>query len=395
MSESVLDQKSQEEGDSLGETIAKSVHQHGLLDSSTAEINSMSISSSNDRGHEEQDSLDNINNNEQPSQSITNNNITKTNNDSSQTLSNPVTTKVTEIADDYDDDFDDDLNPSPQSNANKEVDRDNSKGRATTSQSSKSNPPRQRNNSTDQPPRRRAPKANAYTRLVGRRRSTQVMTDDISPANSVLAWAKDKILGVFVGESAEERRTRQHLAWYKQVLLAELEVVDRARSHFNNHGKDLAVEFEIQELQLQKWGLLNILPAFRMQAWTRVSRSALLEDMALVAERILRLRLARSQDVISLFATDTKSGQRKHSLESYNAFCLPPDAVMAKEAALTQLGHRLARMDKVCQNSLHIFKTMMPELESRTFVQRKHMLVDIVARYSQVTRFSFLPPIPP
>lgn len=199
----------------------------------------------------------------------------------------------------------------------------------------------------------------------------------------MLSWAREKVLGLVAGETAEERKTRLRLNWYRQILQAELEVVEKARQHFSNHGKNLAVEFELQELQLQKWGLLNILPAFRMQAWARVSRSALLEDIAFVAERILKLRLNRAQDVIALYASDSK-GDRKHPLDSYNAFCLDPEQVMAKDPSLTHLGHRLQRMDKVCNMALHIFKTMLPELESRTFAQRKHMLADIMTRYAQV-----------
>jgi hypothetical protein len=229
---------------------------------------------------------------------------------------------------------------------------------------------------------KRTPKLSCYARLVGKRREASV-AEDPSSSSSMLSWAREKVLGLVAGETAEERKTRLRLNWYRQILQAELEVVEKARQHFSNHGKNLAVEFELQELQLQKWGLLNILPAFRMQAWARVSRSALLEDIAFVAERILKLRLSRAQDVIALYASDSK-GDRKHPLDSYNAFCLDPEQVMAKEPALTHLGHRLQRMDKVCNMALHIFKTMLPELESRTFVQRKHMLADIMTRYAQV-----------
>ena len=251
----------------------------------------------------------------------------------------------------------------------------------------------QQNQGGDSPSRdpsrpRRVPKVSAYARLVGKRRAHVSMADDPTVQSSVFSWAREKVLGLVAGETAEERRTRLRLNWYRQVLQAEIDVVAKARLHFSNHGKDLAIEFEMQELQLQKWGLLNILPAFRVQAWARVSRSALLEDMAVVAERILRQRLTRANDVIALYASDNK-GNRKHPLDSYNAFCLGPDKVMAKEPGLTQLGHRLQRMDKVCNTSLHIFKTMLPELESRTFAQRKHMLVDIMNRYAQVGPFFY------
>lgn len=62
--------------------------------------------------------------------------------------------------------------------------------------------------------------------------------------------------------------------------MAELAIIERAVAHHTEHGKSLVVEFETQELQLQKWGLMHVLPVFRLQAWCRVSRSALVEEMA-------------------------------------------------------------------------------------------------------------------
>lgn len=201
-------------------------------------------------------------------------------------------------------------------------------------------------------------KPNCYLRLVGKRRQlAPPLPEEPGTSSSVFGWARDRVLGMVAGESSDERKTRLRLNWYKSVLQAEVVVVEKARLHFGQHGRDLAVEFEMQELQLQKWGLLNILPAFRMQAWARVSRSALLEDIAVVADKILRLRLQRSQDVIALYASDSR-GSRKHPLGSYSAFCLEPDLVMAKEPALSQLGHRLARMDKVRSIRLTISRSM-------------------------------------
>jgi hypothetical protein len=55
------------------------------------------------------------------------------------------------------------------------------------------------------------------------------------------------------------------LHWYKGFLLAELQIIERAVAHHADHGKSLVAEFESQELQLQKWGLMHVLPVFRLQ----------------------------------------------------------------------------------------------------------------------------------
>ena len=160
-----------------------------------------------------------------------------------------------------------------------------------------------------------------YYRIVGKRKqaSAQGVTkicDDPEASLSTVSNLKDKFWSFMAGESELERMTRLRLQWYKGLLQSELIVVERAKIHHRQHGQNLAQDFENQELQLQKWGLLNILPAFRMQAWARVSRASLLEDMSIIATRLLQARYDRAGRVISQF--NDSSVSRKYPLSSYN-----------------------------------------------------------------------------
>lgn len=228
-------------------------------------------------------------------------------------------------------------------------------------------------------------KGSIYYRIVGKRKHSSShgaakVCDDPESSLSTLSNIKDKFWSFMAGESELERMTRLRLQWYKGLLQSELITVERAKAHHRQHGKNLAQDFENQELQLQKWGLLNILPAFRMQAWARVSRASLLEDMSILATRLLQLRCDRADRVIAQFNDNSVS--RKYPLSSYNDFCQLPEDLMHKDISLQELAHRLAKMDRVCSASLHKFRTLLPELESRTYVQRRHMLNDILKGYT-------------
>lgn len=225
-----------------------------------------------------------------------------------------------------------------------------------------------------------------YYRIVGKRKHASAhgvtkVCDDPEASLSTISNLKDKFWSFMAGESDLERLTRLRLQWYKGLLQSELIVLERAKTHHRQHGQNLAQDFENQELQLQKWGLLNILPAFRMQAWVRVSRASLLEDMSILATRLLQSRADRADRVINQF-NDT-SVSRKYPLSSYNEFCQLPEGLMHKDANLQVLAHRLAKIDRICSASLHKFRTLLPELESRTYVQRRHMLNDILNGYTK------------
>jgi hypothetical protein len=90
---------------------------------------------------------------------------------------------------------------------------------------------------------------------------------------------KDRFICYITGENEEDRLIRTTLTAYLNVLQQELIMTERARIQHYEGGGRLRHDFEKQALRLQRWGLLQILPAFQMQAWLRVARAQLIVEM--------------------------------------------------------------------------------------------------------------------
>ena len=76
---------------------------------------------------------------------------------------------------------------------------------------------------------------------------------------------KDKFMCFMTGENEDTRLARLRLNAYLKLLQSEYLHLEVSRSQHFEGGKRLCAEFEIQKLQLHKWGLTNILPSFHMQ----------------------------------------------------------------------------------------------------------------------------------
>jgi len=128
-----------------------------------------------------------------------------------------------------------------------------------------------------------------------------------------------RLFSLVNGESVEVRKIFKRLDWYKRLLLQEIGLLKRSNARFAERSKTLIRQFESQEQQIRMWGLSNtVLKAFRMQAWARVSRSFVIEDLSSVAVEVLQARLTRANNVIAQFQTDKSAKEPKHSLESYD-----------------------------------------------------------------------------
>ena len=87
-------------------------------------------------------------------------------------------------------------------------------------------------------------------------------------SNSMLAFPvgiKDRFMCLITGESEERRLARLRLNAYLKLLQSEYLHMEVARLQHFDGGKKLCAEFEVQKLQLHKWGSTNILPLFHMQ----------------------------------------------------------------------------------------------------------------------------------
>ena len=227
--------------------------------------------------------------------------------------------------------------------------------------------------------------ASAYVRIMGSKRGKNNTVGEDPKLNSTAFGSfKDRLFSLAAGETVEERKTFKRLEWYKKVLQNEIILTQQSVQRFSLHSKSLVTQFETQEIQLESMGLTEILKPFRMQAWSRVSRSALLEDLALVVEGILKARLERAHKVITEFQEDKLRKNKANKIEDYDAFCLLVQDVLAKDPTFAALCSRLFRMDRVCASSMQAFRPELPQLEPQTFETKKLQLEDIVGKYQKL-----------
>ena len=224
----------------------------------------------------------------------------------------------------------------------------------------------------------------SYARIIGTRNPKKTVGEDPKTTVTTIGSLKNRLFSLVAGESAEERQVTKRLDWYKRLLQSEISLLKRSIQRFSEHSKSLIKQFESQEQQIQTWGLAHVvLKAFRMQAWARVSRSFLVEDLASVAEEILKSRSERANNVIEQFQADKKSPAHKYSLSSYDDFCLKIDDVLAKDPTYVDLSTRVFRMDRVCASATKIFHPLFPQLDPKQFEQRKGQLESILVSYAE------------
>ncbi len=72
---------------------------------------------------------------------------------------------------------------------------------------------------------------------------------------------------------------------YKNNITAELQHCTKASVRHKKRVADQFAEFEVHEGKLVGWGLKFIIPFFRMQAWSRLSRSTLMRDLSIELEQ--------------------------------------------------------------------------------------------------------------
>jgi hypothetical protein len=101
-----------------------------------------------------------------------------------------------------------------------------------------------------------------YNRVAIKRGSSG---SDVKSSSASSVSIRDKFMCFWTGESEDIRVSRIRLSAYLKVLEAEHLRIGVARSQHYDGGKRLFDDFERQKLQLHKWGLASILPAFHMQ----------------------------------------------------------------------------------------------------------------------------------
>jgi hypothetical protein len=173
---------------------------------------------------------------------------------------------------------------------------------------------------------------------------------------------RDKLICFMTGESEEERLIRAQLTTYLKLLMNEAVLIDKARRQHYDGGKKLHLDFERQKVQLQKWGLVQLLPAFQMQAWVRVSRAQLVVEMGGRALVILKAKVKHTEITLQQLAAAKKASSSSSikgalatpplSVSDCVAFCQPPEALVESDGTFRSFGGRLLQLDHVCTSAL-------------------------------------------
>ena len=140
-----------------------------------------------------------------------------------------------------------------------------------------------------------------YNRILSKPPQKAVVTTAALPTT---VSVKDKLICFMTGENEEERLIRTRLVAYHKLLQGELQLNEKTRKQHYDGGKKLHLDFEKQKIQLQRWGLMSILPAFQMQAWLRVSRAQLVVEMSSRSLLILKSKIKHTDMVLKQLVSD-------------------------------------------------------------------------------------------
>jgi DNA-binding MarR family transcriptional regulator len=189
------------------------------------------------------------------------------------------------------------------------------------------------------------------------------------------------IIGLFSGETAQERLARQRFEAYKNFIFEEAKLSEMASNQHNVHRKSLIIDFSEQAIQLQRWGLTHILPFFRMQAWLRISRTLILEEIASLSRASLMDRVDVVSEAIQLSSVSGLANKHSFLSSRLDEVCRMPEDLASCTPELMSLQYRLQKMDKMCQITLRKFKIMLPEVEAKSTSERRDILIRILTKY--------------
>ena len=227
-----------------------------------------------------------------------------------------------------------------------------------------------------------------YMRIFGKRKTLHkdliIKFDNPESTLSSFKIIEDRFLSYMSGESELERKVRLRLDWYKELLLSEIEVLKRIKSKQKKSFNELTEDLIQHEKQIKKCGLFHILPTFRIQGWLRLLRAKLLRDISVYTISLFHLRYERACKVLIQFSAreNDTNDTTQIPLSSYNEFCIMPELLMNRDEVLRKYHLKLQKMDKLCGRVIHSFKLLLPELECRSFQQRKTKLTELLQKYA-------------
>lgn len=222
-----------------------------------------------------------------------------------------------------------------------------------------------------------------YSRIVKSRSKWQPFEDqDATVKKSGFSLMKDRIGSVMRGETSEERDLRLRLDWYRRALGGEVGVLQASLEIFQQRRVDGMTKLEKEVRALESQGLQPYAKYLQLQHWSVLDRYDIVESLTKVSLKAMESRLKRSSRVIELYheeiASKREKKQQKHDLETFHNFCLNPEDVVSKEAPFVSLSKRLARMDRVVNNTRDSFlKLALPKISAPSFdrVPAVHALI--------------------
>lgn len=221
-----------------------------------------------------------------------------------------------------------------------------------------------------------------YYRLLNVKQSHLAVTKFKGPEMSSM---HSKFISFMSGEPEIIRKTRAKLTWYSDMLSSDVIMFKRIKSHHKKKSSLLAQEFEQLESQLIRWGLIQLLPSFRLQAWIRLSKALLLRAIANYCINIFQIRYDRSLRVVSQFNSDCNLNEHDptYSITAYNDFCLLPDALLNRERQLSIEHEKLLKIDSVNFELLNRFRSIsLPALETKSYEVRRSMLNKMLDKFT-------------
>lgn len=132
------------------------------------------------------------------------------------------------------------------------------------------------------------------------------------------------------------------------------------------------------------------------QAWLRVSRAELVVEMTSEALLVLKAKLRHTEYAMAQFMSSSKivpvsDNSKAGEMTAYYTdknpseiakICQPVADAVECDVNFSSLSSMLSHMDIVCNASLRTFQSLLPEVQSRTYSQRKIILLKILDRYT-------------
>eukprot|EP00981_Chlorochromonas_danica_P012691 scaffold5259_cov168-Ochromonas_danica.AAC.7 len=187
----------------------------------------------------------------------------------------------------------------------------------------------------------------------------------------------------FSRESPEERAVRLLLKTYRSNLLAEQQIVTKAINRHRKRLVDLILEHDKQEKQLIAWGLKTTLSRFRIQAWCRLARTRLQEQLSVEMENLISERQRKVSVYLQLFE-ESSNRKEKFSLKAIEEFCKAPDMLALQDYTTLSLLERFQRLEITCSVTSRQFAQLDYKFVYPTSEKRKETLYGILRRYAEL-----------